>query len=362
MTCQAEFLSNREFMRLLNHKVIEQRIPITGSIDVTRRCNLRCVHCYYQDCGGAAGRARELSTSQWKSLIDQITDAGCLFFLITGGEPMLRDDFSAIYRYARQKGLLVTVFTNGTLIGEDILACFRELPPYKVEISLYGASQAVYERITRTPGSYKRCMHGIDQLRALGVNLAIKTMDMTLNHDEYDAIQAFCRRLDIPFRSDAFIIPTMAKGPQPVCYRITPQQTVAKELALPGQIERLAAYCDTHRGPLADGLYNCGAGMIGFHISAYGLLQPCLLSEKPTYNLLEGSFAHGWREVMPKVREAPAGKYAVCNTCPKRVVCGFCAAIAQRGDEASIHYLCQSANLRYNAVTAYVRENENERE
>ena len=109
--------SYSEFSKRLHDKVSIQRIPIAGSLEVTTRCNLHCAHCYInlpiddrQVC------KQELSTKKWYSILDQIVDEGCLWLLITGGEPFIRPDFLDMYTYAKKKGLLVTVFTNGTTI------------------------------------------------------------------------------------------------------------------------------------------------------------------------------------------------------------------------------------------------------
>ena len=82
-------------MRHLNKKMTPLRVPVSGSIELTRSCNLKCIHCYLGKNNPDGRNAdRELNTSQWKQVIDEITEAGCLFLLMTGGEPFLRKDFS----------------------------------------------------------------------------------------------------------------------------------------------------------------------------------------------------------------------------------------------------------------------------
>jgi MoaA/NifB/PqqE/SkfB family radical SAM enzyme len=99
-----------------------------------------------------------MSTKTIQSLIDDITDAGCLYFLITGGEPLLREDFPTIYQHAKENGLIITIFTNGTLINDKIIALFNEFPPHEVEVSIYGATASVYEKITQVAGSFHKCL------------------------------------------------------------------------------------------------------------------------------------------------------------------------------------------------------------
>ena len=90
--------------------------------------------------------------------MDEITEAGCLWLLFTGGEIFARGEFLDIYTHAKQKGLLVTLFTNGTLINPKIADFLVHWRPFAIEITLYGRTKETYERVTGIPGSYERCM------------------------------------------------------------------------------------------------------------------------------------------------------------------------------------------------------------
>src|SRR5947209_135784 len=101
---------------------------------------------------------QELSFPEITRIMDEIQEAGCLELCLTGGEPLARKDFLDIYAYAKQKGFLVTVFTNGTLLTEKITDYWTQYPPAMIEISLHGLTKESFERITKVPGSYERCM------------------------------------------------------------------------------------------------------------------------------------------------------------------------------------------------------------
>ena len=142
-----------------------RRIPIEGTIETTFRCNLACVHCYVNEPAGAKEiQERELSLERLKHLVDEIVEEGCLFVLFTGGEVLVRPDFPELYLYARSRGLLVTIFTNGTMITDRIADLFAEHTPETIEITLYGMTKATYDRVTRVPGSYEKCLEGIRRL------------------------------------------------------------------------------------------------------------------------------------------------------------------------------------------------------
>ena len=140
-----------------------KRVPMEVSIEVTRRCPLECLHCYNNlPMADRAARNRELSLEEYRRLLDQIADAGCFWILFTGGEIFARPDFLDIYSYAKSKGFLITLFTNGTMITERIADFLAEYRPFAIEITLYGATRKTYDALTQIPGSYDRCMRGIN--------------------------------------------------------------------------------------------------------------------------------------------------------------------------------------------------------
>ena len=169
----------RDWTKAFRLRAAAARRPIAATLELTRRCNLRCVHCYLGDQAEQHRRQpRELAAAAVRAALTEWAEAGCLYLTLTGGEPLLRPDFPEIYRHARELGLVVTVFTNGTLVTDEIAGLFRAWPPRKVEISLYGATAATHDAITGAPGSHARAWAGIRRLQAAGVRVALKTVLM----------------------------------------------------------------------------------------------------------------------------------------------------------------------------------------
>lgn len=357
MECtQTEWLSNADYLRQFNRKVAQLRIPVSGSIDLTHRCNLRCVHCYV---GSGADRDesdhQELTTAKLLSIIDEITDAGCLDLLITGGEPLLRRDFGEVFRRAKTNGLLVTVFTNGTLITDEILELFRDLPPRQIEISLYGATAETYEKITGVAGSFECCLKGIRRLLACKLNVKLKTILMTLNRHELFDMERMARDFGVKFRFDAAIFPCLDGDKTPLQLRVPAKEAIEKEFSHKNRLREWQDYLRGRHGPAAtdDFLYQCGAGVTHFHIDPYGSLWPCLMTTDPTYDLLKGSFLAGWRDVMPRIREKRPGSGYACNACEKKLLCGFCPAffaLENGAEDARSEYLCAMGHSRFQAI------------
>ena len=327
-------LSNADYLNRLSRQAASAGIPLSASIELTERCNLHCVHCYLGDQDALRHhRARELNTAQWLNVIDQIADLGCLYLLITGGDPLLRKDFAEIYTHARRRGLLVTVFTNGTLITDEIVALFRELPPFVVEITLYGATPGTYEAITGVPGSYSRCLAGFEKLRALGLDARLKTILMKPNQQEFAQIADFCRARSHrgKFRFDFEIQGCLNGDKGPIALRLDPEEAVRMEFT---QLDRAATWRDYYqkRLPLKlanpDRLYQCGAGTGMFHVDPYGQLQPCLTVHHIAFDLAEGTVAEGLAILQQRLAALKAPEGSACGQCSQRMVCSSCPAFS----------------------------------
>lgn len=354
MECtEKTWLSNKEYLKELNKKSVQLRIPLSGSLDLTHRCNLRCAHCYLGDHSNNMLH-KEMDTKQILSILDDITKTGCLYFLITGGEPLLRRDFPVIYRHAKNNGLLITVFTNGTLITDKILGLFHDLPPRVVEISLYGATAATYEKITGVPGSYEKCLNGINHLLDHNINVRLKTILMTINNHEFFEIENIAKEFGVKFRFDPAIFPCTNGDKAPISLRVSPEDAVKKEFSDEERADSWEKYFERTQGQLpSDNLYNCGAGVTNFHIDPYGNLKPCLMINNISYNLLKGSFSTGWHDVISQIRNKRPRYEFSCNQCEKRHLCGFCPAffeLENGAEDIRSEYLCAIGNHRFQLI------------
>lgn len=187
-------IAGSDLFRKMKENTPGQRIPFSGSFELTYRCNMRCVHCYQGD-RRFDHQPAELTTAEIFRITDEIAAEGCLYLLITGGEPFLRPDLYDILRYIKRKGILVTLFTNGTRIDQAAVDRLLGCVPNKIEITLYGLTQETYERVTGIPGSHRRCMQGIELLHKHNIPFALKTMVMTTNFHELAGMKAYAESL-----------------------------------------------------------------------------------------------------------------------------------------------------------------------
>jgi radical SAM protein with 4Fe4S-binding SPASM domain len=344
-------LAYGDFSKRLHEKAVGQRIPISGSIELTFRCNLRCQHCYVAHGHNGLPGKQELTTADHFRLLDEIADEGTLWLLLTGGDPLVRRDFSEIWMYAKRKGFLLSLFTNGTLITPQIADLLAEWLPFTVEITLYGHTQATYERVTGIPGSHARCRRGIDLLLERNIPLKLKTVLMTLNHHELEQMSAYSDSLGLSFRFDPMLNAGFDCNRAPVNLRLSPQQIVELDLADEKRLQAWKEFTDRFMGVRGDEcyIYSCGAGIQSFHVDPHGQLSVCMISRAREYDWKGGTFHDGWTRFIPQVRYELAEKTYPCSHCGLKALCDRCPGWAELeyGDPlAPVEYLCQVARQR----------------
>jgi MoaA/NifB/PqqE/SkfB family radical SAM enzyme len=348
--------AGKEYFKELGKKALAQRIPLNGGMDLTYRCNLKCVHCYADmKTATADPHTGEMETGRILEIVDEIADAGTLFFLVTGGEPLLHKDFIPIYRHMKSKGLLVTVFTNGTLIDNEIAELFASLPPYSIEISIYGATEETSGKVTGVAGSLDKCLRGIRMLLERGVrHIQLKTILMTLNSAEFYDMEKIANNLGLEFRMDAAIFPRFSGDRAPLRLRVSPEEAVEKEFSVEKRLEDMKSYFERSRElPDGDNLYVCGAGVTSYHIDAYGNLLPCMLPTDIKFNLDTGSFMDGWKGCISDIISRKAGPAYYCNGCEKMALCGFCPAffrLENGAEDMRSDYLCAMGGRRFDIL------------
>jgi radical SAM protein with 4Fe4S-binding SPASM domain len=359
-------LSYGAFSADLHQRQAGERMPMQVSIEVTRRCPLECQHCYNNlPMGDQDARSREMTTEEHFRMLDELVEMGCFWLLYTGGEIFARKDFLEIYTYAKKKGFLITLFTNGTLINEKIADYLVEWPPFAIEITLYGRTKETYEALTQIPGSYERCLRGIKLLRERGLPLKLKTVATSINKHEIFAMKQFAEEdLGLEFKFDGQINPRIDCSQSPLAVRLTPEELVALDLHSPKRVSeyRNLVQHDLERPPQQaqnETVYFCGGGVDGFAINARGEMSICLISQQETFDIRGGGVKQAWKDSLYKVRARKRTRVTKCVACRIQSLCGMCPANGEMesGDQESpVAFLCNAAHLRAMALGIAVPE------
>jgi len=345
----------------LKERLGGQRFPFGATFEITERCNLGCVHCFInQPPHSKQGLDQELSLSEISRILDQMADAGVINLLLTGGEILLREDFKEIYLHAKKLGMLVMLFTNGTLLTAEMADFLAEWPPYFLEISLYGATRETYENITRVPGSFDRCMQAIQLSLDRKLKLGLKTIVLTVNQHELSAMQKFAEDLDIPFRYDAMLWPRIDGSHKPWKYQLSPEEILEldkKDENRYGKQKELYSIIGNNY-KRSENVFSCGAGFSGFHVDALGKMSVCMMVRKPAYDLRHGNVEEGWHflgEVRAKKRELDTP----CQTCDAGMLCIQCPGWSQmvHGDlETPVDFICKVGHLRKDYINSLIEK------
>ena len=351
-----EQLSYGAFSADLHQRQAGERVPLQVSIEVTRRCPLECLHCYNNlPMGDLDARQREMTKEEHFRVLDELVEMGCFWILYTGGEIFARRDFLEIYTYAKKKGFLITLFTNGTIMTEEIADYLAEWPPFAIEITLYGRTRETYEALTAIPGSYDRCLRGIKLLKERGLPLKLKTVATSINKHEVMAMRQFAEdELGVEFKMDGQINPRIDCSQSPLAVRLTPEELVALDMATPKAISeyRKLAHRDLENPSnveSSDTLYFCGGGVGGFAVNAFGEIGICVISQQETFSIRNAGVRDVWQGSLAELRSRKRTRLTKCTTCRIQSLCGMCPANGEmeNGDrESPVAFLCHVAHLR----------------
>jgi radical SAM protein with 4Fe4S-binding SPASM domain len=332
-------------------------------IELTERCNNACIHCCINvPAGDTRVRSRELGTEEWKQILNQAAQLGVMTIRMTGGEPLLRDDFPDLYLYTRRLGMKVLLFTNACLITPAIAALLAEIPPLEeIEISVYGMKRESYEAVTRVAGSYDRFRGGLQCLLDRKIPFVVKGALLPPNKAEtaeFAAWAAANSRMDAP-PTAALLFDlrsrrdSAAKNRRIRGLRLSPEEALAVLAEHPDRYRReMAHFFDHFSAPPGDRLFPCGIGP--GCVDAYGIFQPCMGLRDPglTFDLKNGTLKTAIAFLLPRLSEmrATSPRYlARCARCFLRGMCEQCPAKswAEHGTlDTPVEYLCRAAHAQ----------------
>jgi radical SAM protein with 4Fe4S-binding SPASM domain len=310
----------------MSAKALDLGVPLSAQIDLTYRCNERCVHCYldHDDHG-------EMTTGELKKLLDELASAGVLFLTLSGGEILLRKDFFEILEYARELTFCVKLKTNAILIREAEAERIRLLNVDSIQVSIYSHRPEVHDAITKVPGSLKRSLDAIRFLKAQGLKVIVADVLMRQNAEDYPKVRALAEELGAEFTLDPTITPKM-DGDRSILGLNAGEialQKVFRDQALVGNVEEFCAPPSKADGDDFEAL-PCSAGHTACYISPYGDVYPCVQFPLPSGNVRRTPFFEIWQhsEALNEVRSIRLGDLTTCSHCVHLSGCTRCPGLA----------------------------------
>ncbi|HEV8617448.1 MAG TPA: radical SAM protein [Methylomirabilota bacterium] len=308
---------------------VARGIPLSMHIDLTMRCNEKCIHCYR-----VVESRPELSTDELRHLLDELADLGTLYVTFSGGEVFLRPDLFAVIEHAKARRFDVRLKSNALLVTEASARRLRALGVRQVDVSLYSADAAVHDSVTLVPRSLERTLEGVAHLKAAGVGVKLNCPLMTVNVSGYRAVRELADRLEVAWGFDPMITAKNDGDTAPVMLRIGGRDLrrilLDPELGLdPGPAEGPVVRADIDEIP-------CGAGHNAGYVSAYGDVSPCVAMPIVCGNVRDEPFAEIWRRSpeMLRVRSIRIRDLHTCSGCAAGRFCARCPgqAVVENGD------------------------------
>ncbi|HXM42936.1 MAG TPA: radical SAM protein [Bryobacteraceae bacterium] len=313
-------------MEEMNRRALALGVPLGAQLDVTYRCNERCVHCYldHDDHG-------EMTTAEMLNVLDQLADAGTLFLTLSGGEVLMRMDFFRILEYARELSFCVKIKTNAFMIGEAEADRMRDLGVNSVQVSIYSHRPEVHDAITLLPRSLERSINGIRFMQQRGLKVIIANVLMRQNFGDYEGVRALADSLGVESTIDPTVTPKM-DGDREILGLGIGHQELFEVMRNPGLVGNVDEFC-APPGETTDAMLDevpCSASHTYCYISPYGDVYPCVQFPLPTGNVRKQKFIDIWRysPEMNEVRSIRPRELPVCGTCSHVGTCTRCPGLA----------------------------------
>lgn len=304
-------------------KMADERLLYSLVLELTYRCNERCVHCYLPD----ERRLRLLTPAQLEALLDEFRSLGGFTLTLTGGELLTRRDIAEIFALVKARGFLASIVSNLTLMNERLLQAIVSLAPRSVGCSVYAARADLHDAITRLPGSFDKTLNAVRRLREAGIPVTLKTPLMKSTAPHWREIEALARELGCAVQYDLSITAQNDGKLSPLAQRVTDRALIdeifsSEYYRLSYSGEAVAAMA----GPGEEaGL--CGAGASGLAVGPGGEIRPCIGLNVPIGNYPGDSLAQIWNGA-PFFKEfgalrardvkecANCRDFAFCSRCP----------------------------------------------
>lgn len=344
--------------RMLMEKAAQNQSAISGSLELLPVCNMNCDMCYVRlsyDEMMRQGGVRTLD--EWLHIARQMWEAGVLFLLLTGGEPLLYPNFKELFLELKKMGMILTINTNGTLIDEDMAEFFGKNKPRRINITLYGTSEKTYEELCHYPGGYEKVLKGIRLLKEQNVDVKLAGSLTKKNKEEIFTFVEVGKRLGCPVRIDTYMMPAVRERQNSYNFqaRLAPKEAAKIRMyALKAEMgeELFKRYMEEMilkveymtREEDNPGHMNCFAGRSSFTINWKGEMRPCVILNEPSISVMKVGFQEAWKYMTRETKKIVLNPK--CSTCKLRPLCRTCAASAlmETGDYTGIpDYMCQYA-------------------
>lgn len=315
----------------------------SATFEMTYACNENCVHCYAHF-PGAVQAHRAIDFEGYRRAIDELCEMGCMHLAFTGGDPYMHKEFPDVFFYARERGFVCDVYTNGLYLYEndELLERMAKARPRAFFISLYGSKADVHDSVTCRPGSFDKTIHVVKQLKKLNVPVVFNVMLLSINHFDLPNIIDLAKELGVEYRASMSLIMRNDGSDTPMDYFIGDKTAIKTAIsAIRGNFFSI----DVSASELERTEYMCGAGVTSISVDPEGQIHPCISLKSVLGSINDGTMRQAWssparRAVMESLRWDNTNE---CMTCKSRDFCPHCPGMSQA--ESGDIFTCNTCDI-----------------
>ena len=343
---------SNDLERYLIQKASLEGTPIKATLELTPLCNMNCRMCYIHHSQSEATESAGVKPGEyWENLIPEMKELGILFVALIGGEPFLYPGLQSLYEKLYKNGFYINITTNATLLSEKIPEWLISIPPRYMTVSLYGASDNTYEKVTGNPRGFTQTIKGLEGLLQAKIPVKLNYVIVPENKNDLDAVFKIKEKYHLPILATSYCFPQTRRKKKSAYVRLSAGECAAEELHIaklnkPDKYQKWIYYL-AERNYKQDTVKHtermyCHAGRSTFWISWKGDMMPCGMIDNISIKTCNGRMKETWEEL--KRQTAGIRSSYKCAKCENREICQVCPAImeAETGSmESSPNYLCE---------------------
>lgn len=308
------------FYKAVWEKAFADAIPISGTFELTPRCNFNCRMCYvHLKPEQIPQYGRELTAKEWIRIAQEAKEAGTTWLCVTGGEPLMHPEFETIWKELSQMGFFITLQTNASLIQGKMARLLAEYPPRGVKITLYGSNDEVYEEVCQVKEGFTRVDQGIRNLAEMKVPVQLISTVIRQNQEDVKKMAFYAYLHKLPWMATGGVKASV-RNPDSQAREVRVQEKLDEQKKAEIQYRLEKAPVNIERKPCT----YCKDYRLGYWVTWNGEMRFCSFMNEPNIPVRDQAFLKSWQELIAyeEALEWPQE----CKTCEAQKVCDKCIA------------------------------------
>ena len=309
------------FYKAVWEKAFADAIPISGTFELTPRCNFNCRMCYVHLKPSEIHKyGKELTAKEWIRVAREAKEAGTTWLCITGGEPLMHPEFGTIWKELTQMGFFITLQTNASMIEGKFQKLLEDYPPKGVKITLYGSNDEIYEQVCQVPNGFTKVDQGIRTLKEMKIPIQLVSTIIRQNEEDVKrmAFYAYCHQL--PWAMTAGV-KSSVRGADSEAKDVRVQEKLDEQKKREIQYRLKEAPVNIERKPCT----YCKDYRLGYWITWDGEMRFCSFMNEPHIKIREQAFQEAWKKLIQYEEELDWPEE--CKTCKVQKACFKCAGM-----------------------------------